>query len=71
MTDPASALDLDLIRAFERLASQNPLIAHVAATGDDSPLRFSDFLTLRELRELEIYPTATSRWASTTRWRSR
>ena len=55
LTDPASALDLDLIAAFERLASQNPLITHVAATGDDSPLRFSDFLTLRELRELEIY----------------
>jgi DNA-binding NarL/FixJ family response regulator len=45
----------ELIAAFARLASQNPLVVHSQQTGDGSPVMFSDFLTARELHAREIY----------------
>jgi DNA-binding CsgD family transcriptional regulator len=41
--------------AFFRLAHQNPLIDHYRRTGDGRALKFSDFLTVEELHELEVY----------------
>jgi DNA-binding CsgD family transcriptional regulator len=45
----------ELIAAFARLARQNPLVVHSEQTGDGSPVMFSDFLSVRELRAREIY----------------
>ncbi len=40
---------------FARFAHQNPLLANLARTGDESALRLSDFLTQRELHRTELY----------------
>lgn len=54
VADPAEALDEDL-SLFDSLAWQNPLIAHSAANGPGPGVRFSDFLSQRELHRLDIY----------------
>jgi DNA-binding CsgD family transcriptional regulator len=41
--------------AFGRLAHQNPLIDHYRRTGDGRALKFSDFVSLDELRALELH----------------
>jgi DNA-binding CsgD family transcriptional regulator len=43
------------VEAFPRLVRQNPILRHQASTGDGSALRLSDFITLEELHELELY----------------
>ncbi len=40
---------------FSRLAHQNPLIRHGMETGDPSPVKFSDFMTLAQLRRTELF----------------
>jgi DNA-binding CsgD family transcriptional regulator len=45
----------DLIEPFLRYAHQNPLVAYHASTLDGRPWRFSDFLSRRELHELDLY----------------
>ena len=55
VTDPADALTQDALEIFDRFAGENPLIAHYARTGDGQPVRFSDFISQRQLRRLTLY----------------
>jgi len=41
--------------AFPVLIGQNPILRHQEATGDGSAYRISDFITTKELHELELY----------------
>jgi DNA-binding CsgD family transcriptional regulator len=41
--------------AFERLMRQNPLVAHMEATGDTRALMWSDFATIEEIRSTELW----------------
>ena len=40
---------------FRRLAGQNPLIIHYAATADPRPLKISDFLKREQFHRLDLY----------------
>jgi DNA-binding CsgD family transcriptional regulator len=55
VADPTESLDLTMLPLFVELAPQNPLVHHYATTGDTRALRFSDFLTQRQLHRLEIH----------------
>ena len=50
--DPITPEQLEI---WERWAHQNPSLMYVLRTGDGSARRISDFLTLDELHELELY----------------
>jgi DNA-binding CsgD family transcriptional regulator len=43
-------------RAFVEHATDNPLVAYQAGSGDGSPRRLSDFITARQFRRRPIYP---------------
>jgi len=45
----------EIMAAFEAHAQENPLIAHLQATGDGSPLMISDFLSLERFHRLGVY----------------
>ena len=55
VSDPGNILDEHAAAVFESLAWQNPLIAYYAETGAEHGVRFSDFLSRRELHRLDIY----------------
>lgn len=55
VADPAGWLTAETAEIFDRLAGENPLIAHYARTGDGQPVRFSDFLSRRRLHRLALY----------------
>jgi DNA-binding CsgD family transcriptional regulator len=55
LSDPGGPLAAEDAEVFGRLAHQNPLIAHHAATGDGQALRLSDLVSQRELRRLELH----------------
>jgi len=55
VSDPGNILDEQAAAVFESLAWQNPLIAYYAETGAEHGVRFSDFLSRRELHRLDIY----------------
>jgi DNA-binding CsgD family transcriptional regulator len=55
VADPADWLTAENLETFGRFAGENPLIAHYARTGDGQPLRFSDFVSRRELHGLTLY----------------
>src|SRR5256885_652093 len=55
VVDPPGVLFDGSIDALATFAMQNPLIARYAQTGDPRALKFSDFLTRRELHRLDIY----------------
>lgn len=55
VADPASWLTAESLELFGMLASENPLIAHYARTGDGQPVRFSDFVSRRRLHQLTLY----------------
>jgi DNA-binding CsgD family transcriptional regulator len=46
---------VDSVSTFWRLRHQHPVCAYQDRTGDFSALKLSDFLTLKQLHELEIY----------------
>lgn len=52
-TGPAP--DAESIRAFATHAGENPLVAHQHLTGDPSPVRLSDFITVRQFHRRPIY----------------
>jgi DNA-binding CsgD family transcriptional regulator len=45
----------DQLEVWQRWAHQNPALMHVLRTGDGSARRLSDFLTLDELHQLDLY----------------
>lgn len=45
----------ELERAFDSLQHEHPLIADYAATGDPRPRRMSDFVSLSQLRGLDLW----------------
>jgi hypothetical protein len=53
--DPPDAMFDGAAEALGRYAMQNPLIARYARTGDPRTLKFSDFVTRRQLHRLDIY----------------
>ena len=53
--EPAGSLPAERAAAFEHYASQHPLIAHYARTGEERPQKISDFVTLNEFRNLAVY----------------
>lgn len=54
--DPAMPVDLGgMYEAFAALVMQNPLAAHFQRTGDERALRMSDFISSRDLHELDLY----------------
>jgi DNA-binding CsgD family transcriptional regulator len=55
VADPAAALTPDSLEIFGRFAAENPLIDHYMRTGDGQPVRFSDFISRRQLRRLTLY----------------
>jgi DNA-binding CsgD family transcriptional regulator len=55
--DPPDAMTPRRLEAFLRLAGQNPLIAHYAATTDTRPLKISDLMGRRAFRATELYRT--------------
>ncbi len=52
-----------------RLADTHPLISHIAATGDGSAHRISDFWTQEQFHRTELYDLVYGPSASSTRWR--
>lgn len=52
---PAGVITASQLTTFERLAHQHPLIRHYALTRDTQPRKISDFLSLREFRQLDLY----------------
>lgn len=57
LPDPGDGVLDRVMPAFERLMRQNPLVAHVEATGDTRVLMWSDFATIGEIRSTELYQT--------------
>lgn len=55
LLDPPDAMTPERVEAFLRLAGQNPLIAHYAATADPTPMRISDLMSRRAFRATELY----------------
>ena len=56
VADPAETLvHGDVVEMFEAYARQNPMVAHYEHTRDPSALRFSDLISQRELRRLDLY----------------
>ncbi|HWF72185.1 MAG TPA: helix-turn-helix transcriptional regulator [Solirubrobacteraceae bacterium] len=55
ITNPDEASIGDNTAFFDSLAWQNPLIAYSAAHGPAPGMRFSDLLTRRDLKRLEVY----------------
>lgn len=55
IADPDDGLTEQSVEVFGRLAGENPLVAHYARTGDGQPVRFSDFISRRELHALTLY----------------
>jgi DNA-binding CsgD family transcriptional regulator len=45
----------DIMAAFQAHAHENPLIDHLAATGDGSPMMISDFLSRERFHRLGVY----------------
>jgi DNA-binding CsgD family transcriptional regulator len=45
----------DIMAAFEAHLHENPLISHLAATGDGSPMMISDFLSRERFHRLGVY----------------
>jgi len=50
-----ATVPLEIERVFWLLKHESPIVMHHARTGDFSPIKLSDFLTLRELHRLEIH----------------
>lgn len=48
-------MDRPEVSAWQRLAYQNPILDHLRRTGDGSARRISDFITLQQLHDLELY----------------
>jgi DNA-binding CsgD family transcriptional regulator len=55
VADPADWLTPESLEIFDRLANQNPLIAHYMRTGNGQPMRFSDLVSRRRLHALALY----------------
>jgi DNA-binding CsgD family transcriptional regulator len=53
--EPADSVDESLYEPFIAHLRDHPLIAHYASTGDDSAVKFSDFLSDEELQRLGLY----------------
>jgi DNA-binding CsgD family transcriptional regulator len=53
--EPADSLDESLYEPFIAHLGDHPLISHYAATGDDSAVKFSDFLNDEDLQRLDLY----------------
>lgn len=53
--EPVLAPRPELEESFGRLIEQHPLVTEYARTRDPSPLRMSDFISLRELQRRDIY----------------
>jgi DNA-binding CsgD family transcriptional regulator len=45
----------EIAAAFEAHVHENPLVSHMEATGDGSPVKISDFLTLQRFHRLAVY----------------
>jgi DNA-binding CsgD family transcriptional regulator len=45
----------DLVAAFGAHMHENPLVSHLEATGDGSPMTISDFLSLERFHRLGVY----------------
>lgn len=55
VAEPADWLTAESVDIFGRFAGENPLIAHYGHTGDGQPVRFSDFMSRRQLHRLTLY----------------
>lgn len=55
VVDPTDCIWDGGAETFARLGEQNPMLAHVARTGDHSALVLSDFITRRALHRTELY----------------
>jgi len=55
LVDPADRVDDPLAGAFAAYIHQHPVIAHVAATGDQRPRAVSELLRPAQLHRLELY----------------
>jgi len=53
--EPEPVVSPDLVRAFDRLQHEHPLIADFVGTGDPRPRRMSDFVTLPQLQALDLW----------------
>lgn len=45
----------DIVAAFEAHVHENPLVGHLEATGDGSPMMISDFLSQERFHRLAVY----------------
>jgi DNA-binding CsgD family transcriptional regulator len=62
--DPVVTLAPEDELMLATLALQNPLVAHFVSTGDGRALRFSDFITRRQLHHLDLYDLVYRRLAT-------
>lgn len=53
--EPAGAIPASQIATFEHFAHQHPLITHYARTRESRPRKISDFLTLSQFQNLDLY----------------
>jgi DNA-binding CsgD family transcriptional regulator len=54
-SDPHIPISADLGAKFAELSPQNPVLAHIAATGDGSPRRLSDFISREQFHSTRLY----------------
>src|SRR4051812_1667702 len=54
-SDPHVPVSEDLGAKFAELSPQNPVLAHIATTGDGTPRRMSDFVSRDEFRATRLY----------------
>jgi DNA-binding CsgD family transcriptional regulator len=54
-TSPAGFASPSMVEAFQEHMAQHPLIGHYRATRDGRALKISDFVALREFRQLPLY----------------
>lgn len=52
---PACAASPAVVKAFAALAHEHPLVGHYRDTRDERPARISDFLSLRQFHQLDLY----------------
>lgn len=55
VTSPVEFFEPDLLEALNRLIDQHPIVRYVAATGDQSATKISDFVSARQFHALELY----------------
>ncbi|MEA2451260.1 MAG: hypothetical protein QOG63_3192 [Thermoleophilaceae bacterium] len=54
-SDPHLTISEDLGATFAELSPQNPVLAHIAGTGDGSPRRLSDFINREQFHKTQLY----------------